>query len=248
MYIASLKEALDEQDRRLMSAVTSTPIRVFIAHPHRTILWGIERLVESGRPAMEVIGTALNMPNLLERLPGAMADVVLLDIALCGEEGVECIRNIPLVSQAKVLMFSGATERARSHDAILNGARGIVDKEGQAEGVLTAIRKVHEGEFWLDHATTGRVFVEFSRKLTKQATDPEQRKIASLTDREREIIAVAATNAGATAREIATSLFVSENTVRNHLNSIYEKLGVANRVELFAYAHQRGLTKHTKRS
>jgi DNA-binding CsgD family transcriptional regulator len=68
-------------------------------------------------------------------------------------------------------------------------------------------------------------------------------KISSLTEREREIVAVAATHAGANAKAIAEMLFISEHTLRNHLTSIYDKLQVANRLELFAYAHKHGLAK-----
>ncbi|MGE0560098.1 MAG: response regulator transcription factor, partial [Burkholderiales bacterium] len=110
---------------------------------------------------------------------------------------------------------------------------------------LTAISKVHDGQVWLDRAATGRIFVEFSRENAGQATDPERMKIATLTVREREIVAITAGNAGATAKTIARILFISEHTLRNHLTSIYNKLGVANRLELFAYAHKYGLTKNT---
>jgi DNA-binding CsgD family transcriptional regulator len=86
--------------------------------------------------------------------------------------------------------------------------------------------------------------VEVSRKnALRDPENPEQKKIAQLTVREREIIALAASNAGATARAIAEKLSISEHTLRNHLTSIYEKLGVANRLELYAYAHQQKLAE-----
>jgi two-component system, NarL family, nitrate/nitrite response regulator NarL len=119
----------------------------------------------------------------------------------------------------------------------------VVEKEAPADTILTAIRKVHGGEVWIDRAAAGRILVAFSRRGAAQPPDPEQVKIATLTDREREIVAVTAANAGATAAVIAEMLRISESTLRNHLTSIYDKLAVANRLELFAYAHKHGLTK-----
>lgn len=106
--------------------------------------------------------------------------------------------------------------------------------------VLTGVRdKAQHDKAVLDRAAAGRIFVEFSRRGPAQKPDPEQRKINALT--EREIVAVTAAHAGANARVIADILHISEHTPRNHLTSIYDKLGVANRLELFAYAHQHGL-------
>jgi two-component system nitrate/nitrite response regulator NarL len=119
----------------------------------------------------------------------------------------------------------------------------VVEKEAPAQTILNAISKVHEGQLWLDRTAAGRIFVEFSRQGVAKTRDPEQEKIASLTEREREIVTGIASNAGATARTIAESLHISEHTLRNHLTSIYDKLDVANRLELFAYAHKHNLTK-----
>ena len=107
----------------------------------------------------------------------------------------------------------------------------------------SAIAKVHAGQIWLDRAATSRIFVEFSRESAAQAADPERAKISTLTDRERAIVTIAANNAGANAKAMAEILHISEHTLRNHLTSIYDKLGVANRLELFAFSHKHGLTK-----
>ena len=123
------------------------------------------------------------------------------------------------------------------------GARGVVAKEAPADTILTAITKTHEGQLWLDHAAVGRIFVEFSRPNSGRALDPEQQKILTLTDRERGIIAATTSNIGATGKAVSELLHISEHTLRNHLTSIYAKLGLANRLELFAYAHKHGLTK-----
>lgn len=224
-----------------MTAQNSTPIRVFLIDDHRSILWGLQRLIESGRPAMEVVGSAENCAEALDLLESASPDLILLDIDLGKENGVDEIPKLIAKSRAKVLMLTGVRDKSAHDRAVLAGARGVVEKEASAETILTAIRKVHEGEIWLDRTATGRVFVEFSRESAPQTKDPEMEKIASLTQRERMIVAVTASNAGATAKVIAQTLFISEHTLRNHLTSIYSKLEVANRLDLFAYAHRNGL-------
>jgi two-component system, NarL family, nitrate/nitrite response regulator NarL len=131
-----------------------------------------------------------------------------------------------------------------THDkAVLAGARGIVQKEEPAETIPKAIEKIHEGQLWLNRVTTGRIFVELSRKSAAEEVDPEHRKISTLTSRERAIIVVMATNVGANAPAIAEMLHISESTLRNHLTSIHGKLAVANRLELFVYANKHGLNK-----
>jgi two-component system nitrate/nitrite response regulator NarL len=220
------------------------PIRVFLIDDHRSILWGLEKLIDSCRPTMDLAGSATNIADAVEALTDDIADVVVLDLDLGHESGVDAIPRLAAISKAKILILTGLRDEAVHQNAILAGARGVVGKESRAETILAAIAKVHEGEVWLDRAATGRLLVEVMRKSTaRESVGAEQRRIADLTVREREIIALAASNAGATAKVIAEELSISEHTLRNHLTSIYEKLGVANRLELYAFAHQHRLAK-----
>jgi hypothetical protein len=219
------------------------PIRVFMIDDHRSILWGLERLIESGKPAMKVVGSAESVTAALKLLDSVQPDVILLDIDLGTENGIDGIPKLSAISKARILVLTGVRDKAAHDRAVLAGACGVVEKESPAETILTAIDKVHDGQVWLDRAATGRIFVEFSRESAGQSADPERAKISSLTVREREIVAITAGNAGATAKTIAQILFISEHTLRNHLTSIYNKLEVANRLELFAYAHKHGLIK-----
>lgn len=228
-----------------MTAQNSVPIRVFLIDDHRSILWGLERLIESGKPAMEVVGTATNCAEALKLLDKASPDLILLDIDLGNENGVDEIPNLLARSHAKILVLTGIRDESLHDKAVLAGASGVVQKEASAETILTAIEKVHAGQIWLDRIATGRIFFEFSRENAAQAADPERAKISALTDREKEIVAIAASNAGANAKTIAQMLYISEHTLRNHLTSIYDKLDVANRLELYAYAHKHGLTKRS---
>lgn len=226
-----------------MNSNTTAPIRVFIIDDHRSILWGLERLIDSGRPAMQVVGTATNCTEALKQLDGVAPNVILLDIDLGSENGVEEIPNLLARTRAKILVLTGLRDESVHDRAVLAGASGVVEKEASAETILGAITKVHEGQLWLDRVATGRIFLEFSRDKVVPSVDPDRLKIASLTEREREVVSIAATHAGANAKAIAEMLFISEHTLRNHLTSIYDKLQVANRLELFAYAHKHGLAK-----
>jgi len=226
-----------------MAAKNSAPIRVLLIDDHRSILWGLERLIESGKPAMQVVGTATNCAEALKLIDEAAPNLILLDIDLGNENGINEIPNLLARSHAKILVLTGLRDESLHDKAVLAGASGVVEKEAPAETILAAIEKVHEGQLWLDRVATGRIFLEFARENAAQSVDPERVKIASLTDREREIVSIAATHAGFNAKAIAEMLYISEHTLRNHLTSIYDKLQVANRLELFAYVHKHGLTK-----
>jgi len=222
---------------------SSAPIRVFLIDDHLSILWGLKRLIESGEPAMKVVGSARNCTEALERLNDALPDLILLDLDLGTENGVEEIPKLVARSKAKILVLTGVRDKNAHDAAVLAGARGIVEKEAPAEIILRAIEKVHEGQVWLDRFATARMFVEFSRGGGAPLQDPEQVKISALTEREREIVSAVSSSAGSNAKKIAEQLHISEHTLRNHLTSIYDKLGVANRLELFAFAHKHGLNK-----
>ena len=219
------------------------PIRVLIVHYYRSILWGLERLVESATPPMQVAAGVATVAEALACLATVNPDVIILDMNINKDAGLDVIPRLIARSEAKILMLAGGQDTNLYEAAILKGARGVVGKGAEPETILNAIRKVHAGELWLDHVAVGHVVVELARRLAGQTANPELPKISLLTAREREAVAFAASHPGATAREIAEKLHISEHTMRNHLNSIYEKLGVSNRVELYVYAHKHGLSE-----
>jgi two-component system nitrate/nitrite response regulator NarL len=116
----------------------------------------------------------------------------------------------------------------------------VLDRHASPETFLEAIAKVHQGQLWLDRAATGRVFVALSRQETARAADTKHDRISTLTEREKKIVSCIFENSGDSARTIAEKLHISESTLRNHLTSIYGKLGIANRFELISYAHKNG--------
>lgn len=229
-----------------MNASLARPIRVFLIDDHASVLWGLERLIQSGRPQLEPVGSATGLGKALDALDAAAPDVILLDMDLGRESGLDAIPLLLARSSAKILILTGMRDKSMQDKAVVAGARGVVEKEAPAETILLAIAKVHEGQIWLDRAATGRIFAALSQQGAPRPPDPEQQKIATLTEREREIVALTAGNAGASAKDVARTLHISDNTLRNHLSSIYGKLGLANRLELFAYAHRHGLDKTSR--
>ena len=225
------------------SAQNPTPIRVLLVDDHRIALWGLEKLIESEKPRMEVAGSATNCTEALDLAGKVSPDVIVLDLELGGENGLDAIPGLIAKSKARVLVLTGSRDPSLHDQVVLAGAGGIVQKDEPAETILKAIEKIHAGQLWLDRIATGRIFVALARKNATEDADPERRKISTLTSRERGIIVVIATNPGANAMAIAKMLHISQSTLRNHLTVIYEKLGVANRLELYAAALTHGLDK-----
>ncbi|CAN5339952.1 two-component system response regulator NarL [soil metagenome] len=211
-------------------------IKILLLDDHRSVLWGLEKLIEGEHPRMQVIGKATTSAEALQLLDTVQPDIILLDLDLGGENGSSAIQALLAKSKARVLVLTGSRDIAVHDAAVLSGAMGVVEKGESAETILKAIRKVHEGEIWLDRTATGRIFLELSRNKASEALNPEQKKIASLTPRERQIVAEIGSDAAAGSKQIAERLHISEHTLRNHIASIYEKLEVSSRLELFAYA------------
>lgn len=211
------------------------PIRILLIDDHQSFLWGMVRLIESDSPNMQVVGSASDVDEALVILEREQPDIILLDIDLRGVNSLDSMPLLRRTTDAKVLILTGIRD-ADIHDrAVLAGARGVVQKEESAEVILRAIKRVYEGEIWLDRASTGRIFSKLVNHSNNQAS-PETAKISSLTHREREIISVMIEQGQSTNKQIAAHLNISEHTLRNQLSSIYDKLDVGNRLELVMYA------------
>jgi DNA-binding NarL/FixJ family response regulator len=224
--------------------LSATSIKVMLIDDHQTLLWGLERLIEGERPRMEVVAAATDGETALAKAQYLAPDVILLDLDLDGKSGLDLVPQLNAVSTARILILTAQREQAILDRAMLAGARGIVRKDANARQVLEAIAKVHAGELWLDQGSLGRLFSELvvpqARGLRR---DLEEDRKASLTNRERKIISVMLSENAASNAVLAGRLYIAEHTLRNHLTSIYHKLGVANRLELYIYA-----TKHQMNS
>ena len=211
-------------------------IRVLLVDDHQTMLWGLSRLIESAAPLLQLVGTAQEATAALTLLEGGEVDVVLLDLDLNGVDGASLVPEIHKRCEAKVLILTGSREMSDHERAVVKGARGVVRKDEPAEVILRAIERVHAGEIWANRQLMGRVLSSLDGPASADQSDPEEAKIASLTPREREIAAAVVRHGGAKGAVIADALSISENTLRNHLSVIYDKLGLRNRLDLFAYA------------
>ncbi|MGB0127100.1 MAG: response regulator transcription factor [Rhodocyclaceae bacterium] len=219
------------------------PIRVMIVDDHKAILWGLERLVDSAKPKMEMVGTASNCAEMLATAGAARPDVILLDLDLNGEDSTAAIPELQRQTEAQILILTGDRNPENHQSAIMKGARGVIGKDESAEVLLRAIECVHAGEVWLNRMMIGRVLGAFASGNGTPKKDPEALRIASLTERERAIVRAIVLNRGAKSQTVAESLHISEHTLRNHLTVIYDKLGVRNRLDLFAYATEHGLAE-----
>jgi DNA-binding NarL/FixJ family response regulator len=156
---------------------------------------------------------------------------------LATEQGAAVVPSLINGRNARVLVLSGSRD-GKHEAAILRGACGVVHKDDTPDLLIKAIRKVYEGQLWLDRSTTGRLFVELARQKSQTAMDPAKRKLASLTDREQDVVRSLVKQPGADNKTLASTLHIGEHTLRNHLSRIYDKLGVPNRVELYVFAQR----------
>ncbi len=225
----------------------SPPISVMIIDDHPTMLWGLSQLISGETPRMKVSGTARNAEEANAQIQDAVPDIVLLDLDLDGENGLDLLPTLLANPVTRVLILTGERQQTVLDQAVQKGARGILRKDASAEHVLKAIEKVYQGEIWLDRSTLGRVFSEFMEPAAAHTPDPEAKVRDSLTGRERKIIEMVVEGQGASNKVLAGKLFISEHTLRNHLTSIYNKLDVGNRLELYVYAvkHQMGRIERT---
>ena len=197
-------------------------------------------MIIQSRAGMTIVGEAGNRDDAVSLAASEHPNIILLDLDLGGDSGMNLITDlIAASSEARIIILTGVRDPEVHRQAVLLGAMGIVKKEKAAEVLITAIERVHLGEAWLDPSLVAGVLSEMTLSSKGRKIDPEAEKIAALTNREREVIALV--GEGIKSREIAGRLFISETTVRHHLTSIFDKLGVADRVELLIYAYRHGL-------
>ena len=220
----------------LPSPDSNTPIRVLLVDDHKSMLWGLERLIEGEAPRMQVIGKATNKIEVFAILKLAKPDVVLLDLDLNGENSLDFLEELLQESQARVLVLTASQDPVMHQRAIINGASGIVLKSESADVILRAIQYVHAGELWFDRAATSRLLKSLNSPVPTFSKATQLAKIATLTPKERQVVSAMVITPGARNKAIAVRLCISEHTLRNHLTGIYAKLDLENRLELCMYA------------
>ena len=220
---------------------TPNPIRIMIVDDHSVIRSGLRMLIEQDQN-MRVVAMAGNRIEALEKVTNEQPDVIILDLILGEDDGLAFLPELVQASpKSRVLILTGVQNPDSHRTAIRRGAMGIVLKEHAADLLLKAINKVYQGEVWVERSMMGSILQNLNKPTI---VDPEQTKIKSLTDREREVINLV--GEGLKNKQIGERLFISETTVTHHLSSIFSKLEVSDRLELIIYAFRNGLAKVPK--
>jgi two-component system, NarL family, nitrate/nitrite response regulator NarL len=216
------------------------PIRILLIDDHELVREGLRMLIEN-QPNMLVVGEAGNSSDARAAAAREQPDIILLDLDLAGENSLDSLREIISVSgKSRVLVLTGVRDPEMHRRAVHLGAVGILLKDQAGKTLIKAINKVDAGEVWLDRSMTASIINDFTH-TDKQKNPREAEKISSLTEREREVVALIVE--GLASKRIAERLFISEKTVSNHLTAIYSKLGLSTRLELAMYAARHGFGK-----
>ncbi|HWF39797.1 MAG TPA: response regulator transcription factor [Candidatus Acidoferrales bacterium] len=205
-------------------------VRILVADDHAIFRDGLRKLLE-GADDVQIIGEASNGVECTKMLAKLKPDILLLDLRMPEKDGLGVLEEINFDSMpTRVIVLTAAEDDRDVVRAMRLGARGVVLKQSASDLLLKSIRKVADGEIWLDNRMTAEVIDAFK----KSAEAGQRREKPLLSDREKEIVQLVAQ--GFRNREIGEKLFISEQTVKNHLHNIFDKLGVSDRLELALYA------------
>ena len=202
---------------------------------------GLKLLVEC-KPGLKVIGQAGEETEALRLTQQEQPDIILLHEGLNGLLGLGIIPELILVTHPpRIILITNLTDQQSHVRAVQLGAMGVVLAQLSPEVLYKAIEKVHAGEVWLDRSLIASFLTQKTNGQKPAGLDPQAKKIALLSAREREVISLV--GEGLKNQQIADQLFLSEVTVRHHLTSIFKKLAVSDRLELVIYAYQNGLAR-----
>lgn len=210
-------------------------IRVVLADDRPLVLDGLEALL-SVEDGMEVVARSRNGAEAIEAVARYGPDVLILDLRMPGGDGLSVLRALhDAQSPTRVIVFAGAMGDRELVECLRLGVRGVVLKEMAPAMLVQCVRKVYEGDVWVEKRSITQAVDLLLRR------EAGTREIADLlTPREIEIVGMV--SSGLRNKEIARRLTVTEGTVKVHLHNIYSKLGVNGRVALLKYAQERGLS------
>jgi DNA-binding NarL/FixJ family response regulator len=226
----------------LPESAFAEPIRVLVVDDHALFRRGLEMVLEQ-EPDIEVVGEASDGTEAVEVATETTPDVVLMDVRMPRRGGIDaCTAIKDAVPSTKIIMLTISDEEADLYDAIKAGAMGYLLKEISIEEVASAIRAVHGGQSLISPSLASKLLNEFA-SMIKRPDERQQVPTPRLTDREMEVLRLVAK--GLNNRDIAKQLYISENTVKNHIRNILEKLQLHSRMEAVVYAVREKLLEIT---
>jgi DNA-binding NarL/FixJ family response regulator len=209
------------------------PVRVLIVDDHALFRRGLQMVLE-GETDIDVVGEASDGQEAIERAENTTPDVVLMDVRMPKRSGIEATRTIKdTLPSTKILMLTISDEEVDLYEAIKAGASGYLLKEISIEEVADAVRAVHAGQSLISPSMASKLLNEFAA-MVKRRDERAQVPGPRLTNRELEVLKLVAK--GLNNRDIGQELFISENTVKNHVRNILEKLHLHSRMEAVVYA------------
>jgi DNA-binding NarL/FixJ family response regulator len=215
-------------------------IQVQLIDPHKITLLGISQLLSTNN-RIEICGSSSSGTEALQLASTTKPDVIVLEPELQDENGLELITTLLKLTKAKIVIFTGSNNSKLHDQAVVKGARGVINKAEPVDNLLKAIEKIYEGELWLNRNATSRILLQIAQANSPKGLSGEQKKLLALTTKEEKVTRAIQVHPEKTLKQVAEGLHVSEHTLRNHLASIYDKLGVRNRMELYVFCgkHQK---------
>lgn len=215
-------------------------IRVVLADDHPIVRDGLRKLL-SLEDDIQVVGEASDGHEVVRVVQETTPDIVVLDLRMPNLDGLGALQALQTLDvRPKVIVLTASEDKNEFVQAMKLGCSGIVLKQTAPELIVKSVRKVYAGEIWLDSHTTAAVMRQFAQPTDVMGAQPARgRERSPLSQREREIVTLVAQ--GYKNREMAEKMFISEQTVKNHLHNIFDKLGVSDRLELALYAIHKGL-------
>ena len=226
---------MDEQleGTEVPAPISDEPIRVLIVDDHALFRRGLVMVLEQEKD-IDLVGEAGDGAEAVNIAQDTMPDVVLMDVRMPRRGGIEATSQIKAIApHTKILMLTISDEEADLYDAIKAGASGYLLKEISIEEVANAIRQVHAGQSMISPSMASKLLTEFATMVKKTDEKPAAAQ-PRLTEREMEVLRLVAK--GRNNRDIAKELFISENTVKNHIRNILEKLHLHSRMQAVVYA------------
>jgi two-component system, NarL family, response regulator DevR len=215
-------------------------LRVLLVDDHEVVRLGLITLLED-LPWLKVVAEAGTASEALRAMRKHQPDVVVLDIRLPGESGIETCRQITEGwPQTRVIMLTSFADDELIFRALQAGASGYVLKQVGNQTLINALEAVRKGEALLDSIVTQRVIA----RVREGASERDAAVFQALSDREVDVLALVAR--GKSNADVAATLSLSEKTVRNHVSAILSKLGLSNRVEVVAFAGNHHIEKYRR--